>query len=50
MGWRTGHLHNMSEAQLECLYAGLVKLASMDDNVLAALVEQALSGDDHGSS
>ena len=35
----------MSEAQLERLHADLVKLASMDDTVLAALVEQVLAGD-----
>ena len=39
----------MSEAQLERLHAGLVKLASMDDDVLAALVEQVL-GDDKAVS
>jgi hypothetical protein len=37
-------LDGMSEAQLERLHAGLVKLASMDDTVLAALVEQVLAG------
>jgi hypothetical protein len=43
-------LDAMSEAQLERLHAGLVKLASMDDTVLAALVEQVLAGDELGSS
>jgi hypothetical protein len=38
------------EAQLEHLYAGLVKLASMEDTVLAALVEQVLAGDEVVSS
>jgi hypothetical protein len=33
-------LDALSEAQLERLHAGLVKLASMDETVLAALVEQ----------
>jgi hypothetical protein len=36
----------MSEAQLERLHAGLVRLASLDDTVLAALVEQVLAGDE----
>jgi hypothetical protein len=40
----------MSEAQLERLYAGLVKLASMDETVLAALVEHVLGGDELASS
>jgi hypothetical protein len=39
-----------SEAQLERLHAGLVKLASMDDTVLPALVEQVLAGDEPVSS
>ena len=43
-------LDAMSEAQLERLHAGLVRLASMDDTVLAALVEQVLAGDELGSS
>ena len=42
-------LDGMSEAQLERLHAGLVKLASMDDPVLAALVEQVLAGDELAS-
>jgi hypothetical protein len=40
----------MSEAQLERLHAGLVKLAAMDDSVLAALVERVLAGDELVSS
>jgi hypothetical protein len=43
-------LDAMSETQLERLHAGLVKLASMDDTVLAALVEQVLAGDEPVSS
>jgi hypothetical protein len=36
-------LDGMSEAKLERLHAGLVKLASLDEPVLAALVEQVLA-------
>ena len=43
-------LDAMSEAQLERLHAGLVKLASMDGTVLAALVEHVLAGDEPVSS
>jgi hypothetical protein len=43
-------LDAMPEAQLERLHAGLVNLASMDDTVLAALVEQVLVGDEFVSS
>jgi hypothetical protein len=43
-------LDAMSEAQLERLHVGLVKLASMDDSVLAALVEQVLTDDKVASS
>jgi len=43
-------LDAMSEAQLERLHAGLVKLASLDETVLAALIEQVLAGDELGSS
>jgi hypothetical protein len=43
-------LDSLSEAQLERLYASLVWLASMDEPVLAALVEQVLAGDELGSS
>jgi hypothetical protein len=38
------------EAQLERLYAGLVRLASMDETVLAALVDDVLAGDELDSS
>ncbi len=37
-------LDSMSERELERLHAGLVKLAAMDDTVLAALVEH-VAGD-----
>jgi hypothetical protein len=40
----------MSEAQLERLHAGLEKLASMDETVLAALVEHVLGDDELASS
>ena len=40
----------MSKAQLERLHAGLVRLASMDDTLLAARVEQVLADDEPGSS
>ena len=40
----------MSERELERLYAGLLKLASMDEALLAALVEQVLAGDELASS
>jgi hypothetical protein len=43
-------LESLSEAQLERLHAGLVKLASMDDTVLAALVDQVLAGDELATS
>jgi hypothetical protein len=39
-------LDAMSEAQLERLHAGLVKLAAMDETVLAAPVEHVLAGDE----
>ena len=39
-------LDAMSEAKLERLHAGLVRLASVDEPVLAALVEQVLAGDE----
>jgi hypothetical protein len=41
---------SLSEAQLELLYAGLVRLARLDETVLAALVEHVLAGDEFGSS
>ena len=43
-------LDSLSERQLERLYAGLVLLASMDETVLAALVEQVLAGNELASS
>jgi hypothetical protein len=43
-------LDAMSEAQLERLHAGLVKLALMDETVLAALVEHVLGDDELASS
>ena len=43
-------LDALSEAQLERLHAGLVKLASLDETVLAALVQQMLTGDELASS
>ena len=39
-------LDSMSERELERLHSGLVKLASLDETVLAALVEQVLAGDE----
>ena len=43
-------LDAMSEAQLERLHAGLVSLASIDEPVLAALVEDVLGDDEFASS
>ena len=43
-------LDSLSEAQLGRLHAGLVKLASMDETVLTALVEHVLAGDDESRS
>jgi hypothetical protein len=43
-------LDSMSERELERLYAGLVRLASMDETVLARLVEDVLAGEELGSS
>jgi hypothetical protein len=40
----------LSRSQLERFYAGSLKLASLDDSVLAALVEQVLAGDEFASS
>ena len=40
----------MSEVKLEQLHAGFVKLAALDEPVLAALVEQVLAGDELISS
>jgi hypothetical protein len=41
-------LESLSEAHLERLYAGFVRLASMDETVLAALVEHVLAVDQAG--
>jgi hypothetical protein len=43
-------LDALSEAQLERLDAGLVRLAPMDDTVLAALVEHVLADEELASS
>jgi hypothetical protein len=43
-------LDSLSEAQLERLYGGLVRLARLDETVLAALVEHVLAGEELGSS
>jgi hypothetical protein len=43
-------LDTMSGPQLERLHAGLVKLASLDDTVLAALVEHVLGDDELAST
>jgi hypothetical protein len=43
-------LDTFSEAQLERLYAGLVRLASMEETVLARLVEHVLAGEELGTS
>jgi hypothetical protein len=43
-------LDSLSEAQLGRLYAGLVRLATLDETVLVALVEHVLAGDELGSS
>ena len=43
-------LDSLSEAQLERLYAGLMRLASLDEPVLAALVEQVSAGEELASS
>jgi hypothetical protein len=43
-------LDSMSERELERWYAGLVRLASMDETVLAALVEHVMNGEEIGSS
>jgi hypothetical protein len=43
-------LDALSKPQLERLYASLLKLASLDGTVLAALVEQVLAGDEPASS
>ena len=43
-------LDSMAVRELERLYSGLLRLASMDEPVLAALVEQVLAGDELASS
>jgi hypothetical protein len=43
-------LESMSEAQLERLHAGLVKLAALPDEELRALADHVLAGDGLGSS
>ena len=43
-------LDSLSERELERLYAGFAKLVSLDERVLAALVEQVLAGDGLASS
>jgi hypothetical protein len=43
-------LESLSERQLEDLYAGLVRLASMDETVLDALVEHVMARVEPGSS
>jgi hypothetical protein len=43
-------LDSLSEAELERLYAGVVRLARLDGTELAALLEHVLAGEDLGSS
>jgi hypothetical protein len=43
-------LDSLSEAKLEQLYVGLVRLGTMDETVLAALVEHVLAGEEPDSS
>ena len=43
-------LDSHSEAQLEQLYAGLVRLPRLDETELAALVEHVLAANELGSS
>jgi len=43
-------LDSMSEAELEQLYAGLVRLARLDGTELAALLEHVLAGNEPGLS
>ena len=43
-------LDSMSERELERLHSGLVRLASVDETVLASLVEQVLAGGELTSS
>jgi hypothetical protein len=42
-------LDSLSEAQLEQLYSGLVRLARLDDTALASLVEYVLAGNELAS-
>jgi hypothetical protein len=42
-------LDSLSEKELERLYAGLVRLASMDETTLAALIEHVLAEGEPGS-
>ena len=44
------NLDSMSERELERLHSGLVRLASVDETVLASLVEQVLAGGELTSS
>jgi hypothetical protein len=43
-------LDSISERELERLHSGLARLASLDEPVLAALVEHVLAGDEFASS
>jgi hypothetical protein len=43
-------LESLSERELERLYAGLLRLASLDETVLAALLEQVLAEEEPASS
>jgi hypothetical protein len=43
-------LDALSTPQLERLHAGLVRLATIDESALAALVEHLLAGDELASS
>ena len=43
-------LDSMSERELKRLYAGLLRLASLDESALAALVEEVLVDDELASS
>jgi hypothetical protein len=43
-------LDSLSEAQLRGFYERLVRLATLDEAVLAALVEHVLAGEEPGSS
>ena len=43
-------LESLSERELERLYAGLLRLASLDETVLAALLEHVLAEEEPASS